>query len=355
MSGVQIATSSSQLTYAIQGYNGINLTNWTTSAASVIAAGSGVEVAGAFFRFSSDDTNDATSFSAIATNATAYLQLVPSGTAGSQIVTSSWASTAPTFRADLGGWYASAASSTRYVAGCVKTGATSYELKFIITPRANLRHEQAESFASGITVTGASVLGGDVTVTGNTVISGTATVGGVIISGAKVTATALTVTASVSASSIIATTATLSGALTAASVTATAATISGTATIGAVSINGFSYSDISGIDARGSTTSSTASTICSVIEGAGGSYNHMTWLICATPSGNNSVSTHHVAIVVAYAQDTTTSALVIDLTTVATSLISTTETNSLGIRTRNVLVKALVNGEATNYLAIPLK
>jgi hypothetical protein len=135
MSGTQVATSSSQLTYAIQGYNGINLTNWATSAASVIAAGSGVEVAGAFFRYSGDDTNDATSFSAIATNATAYLQLEPSGTVGSQIVTSSWTSTAPVWRESLNGWYFSAASNIRYVAGCVKTGATSYENKFIITPR----------------------------------------------------------------------------------------------------------------------------------------------------------------------------------------------------------------------------
>jgi hypothetical protein len=135
MSGTQVATSSSQLTYAIQGYNGINLTNWATSAASVIAAGSGVEVAGAFFRYSGDDTNDATSFSAIATNATAYLQLVPAGTVPSQIVTSSWTSTAPVFREDLNGWYASAASATRYVAGCVKTGATSYEYKFIVEDR----------------------------------------------------------------------------------------------------------------------------------------------------------------------------------------------------------------------------
>lgn len=135
MSGTQVATSSSQLTYAIQGYNGINLTNWATSAASVIAAGSGVEVAGAFFRYSGDDTNDATSFSAIATNATAYLQLEPSGTVGSQIVTSSWTSTAPVWRESLNGWYFSAASNIRYVAGCVKTGATSYEYKFIMEDR----------------------------------------------------------------------------------------------------------------------------------------------------------------------------------------------------------------------------
>lgn len=141
------------VTYQGYGHNAVELTNWSTSAASVIAAGSVVEVAAALFAYSGNDTNDATSFSAIATNATAYLQLVPSGTVGSQIVTSSWTSTAPVYRDDLHGWYASAASSTRYVGGCVKTGATSYELKFIITPRSNIRHEQAESFTNLTTTT----------------------------------------------------------------------------------------------------------------------------------------------------------------------------------------------------------
>lgn len=138
MSGVQIATSTSELQYAIQGYNGISLTNWTVSSASVIAAGSGVEVAGAFFRFSVDDTNDATSFSAITTGATAYLVLTPSGTAGSQIVTSSWTSTAPVWRMDFNGWYQTAASAIRAVAGVVKTGAASYESKFILQDRGTL-------------------------------------------------------------------------------------------------------------------------------------------------------------------------------------------------------------------------
>jgi len=142
MSGSQVATSSSELQYAIYGFNAISLTNWTTSAASVIAAGSQVEVAGAFFTYSGNDTNDATSFSAITTGATAYLQLVPSGTAGSQIVTSSWTSTAPTWRTDKNGWYASAGSNIRAVAGCVKTGASSYERKFIQGDRGALRNIQ---------------------------------------------------------------------------------------------------------------------------------------------------------------------------------------------------------------------
>jgi hypothetical protein len=146
MSGSQVATSSSELQYAIYGFNAISLTNWTTSAASVIAAGSQVEVAGAFFTFSGNDTNDATSFSSITTGQTAYLQLVPSGTAGSQIVTSSWTSTAPTYRTDRFGYYASAASATRYVAGCIKTGATSYEYKFLLQNLGNTQINQDIAF-----------------------------------------------------------------------------------------------------------------------------------------------------------------------------------------------------------------
>jgi hypothetical protein len=212
MSGTQVATSSSQLTYAIQGYNGINLTNWSVSSASVIAAGSGVEVAGAFFYYSGDDTNDATSFSAITTNATAYLQLVPSGTVGSQIVTSSWTATAPTWVEAKNGWYASAASATRYVAGCVKTGTTSYELKFIITPRANIRHEQAESFTN-LTATTMTVTG---TFTAASVVTGTMTASSVV-------------TTTITAASIIGTAASISGAITAGS-----AIITGTASVAGV-------------------------------------------------------------------------------------------------------------------------
>jgi hypothetical protein len=177
MSGTQVATSSSQLTYAIQGYNGINLTNWTTSAASVIAAGSGVEVAGAFFRYSSDDTNDATSFSAIATNATAYLQLEPSGTVGSQIVTSSWTATAPTWVEAKNGWYASAASATRYVAGCVKTGTTSYENKFIITPRLGNITVSSLTVSDAVTVSGAIAVSGGITENSRTIKRKTVDIG----------------------------------------------------------------------------------------------------------------------------------------------------------------------------------
>jgi hypothetical protein len=138
MGGIQIPLSSNMVTYQGLGHNAVELTNWSASAAGVIAAGSNVEVAGALFNFSSDDTNDTSSFSAITTGATAYLQLVATGTVGSQIVTSSWTSTVPSYRADFHGWYASAASADRVVAGCVKTGTTSYEYKFIMEDRGTL-------------------------------------------------------------------------------------------------------------------------------------------------------------------------------------------------------------------------
>ena len=102
----------------------LSLTEYNTSAAAAIAAGSVAEVAGAFFTFASDETP--TGWSSIATATTAYIALTASGTAGSQIVDTNYTSTAPTWRDDLQGWYASAASSVRIVASVYKAEATRY-------------------------------------------------------------------------------------------------------------------------------------------------------------------------------------------------------------------------------------
>ena len=51
MSGTQISTSLT-IVNSLLGYQGISLTNFTTSAQSLISAGSKVELGGAFFHFS---------------------------------------------------------------------------------------------------------------------------------------------------------------------------------------------------------------------------------------------------------------------------------------------------------------
>lgn len=130
MAGSQISTSVSIIDN-LKGYMALSLTEYNTSAAAAIAAGSVVEIAGAFFTFAGDETPNASSWTAIATGSTAYLALTASGTAGSQIVNAEYTATAPTWRDDLQGWYASAASSVRVIGSVYKAESTSYYPKYV--------------------------------------------------------------------------------------------------------------------------------------------------------------------------------------------------------------------------------
>jgi hypothetical protein len=131
MPGAQIPTSVTRLE-SMLGYQAVSLTNFDSSALSAIAAGSKVEIAGAFFTFNSNETINATSWTAITTGNTAYIALTPAGTAGSQTVTASYTATAPVWSTSKQGWYASAGSSTRIVAGLYKAEATSAKYKHMM-------------------------------------------------------------------------------------------------------------------------------------------------------------------------------------------------------------------------------
>lgn len=128
MAGSQIPTSVTIIA-SLKGYQAISLNNYSTSAAASIAAGSVVEIAGAFFTFVADETPDASTWTSLATGATGYIALTPSGTAGSQIVSVTYTATAPTWRDDFQGWYASAASTTRVIGTVYKTDTPSYNNK----------------------------------------------------------------------------------------------------------------------------------------------------------------------------------------------------------------------------------
>ncbi len=130
MSATQIIDSITALGGQRLGFQAISLSEMTTSAATVILAGSKCEVAGALFGFVSDTTPNASSWTAIATANTAYLTAVPSGTAGSQILSLDWTATAPEWHTARQGWYTSAGSIIRHIGGCTKGGATSYDYKF---------------------------------------------------------------------------------------------------------------------------------------------------------------------------------------------------------------------------------
>lgn len=169
MAGSQISTSVSIIDN-LKGFQSVSLTEYNTSAAAAIAAGSVVEIAGAFFTFASDETINASSWTAITTGTTAYITLTASGTAGSQIVVAAYTSTAPTWRDDLQGWYASAASSVRIVASVYKAESTSYYPKFImpIAQEGSQRSINANtaSISSSFAVGGVATFSSSITVTG---------------------------------------------------------------------------------------------------------------------------------------------------------------------------------------------
>jgi hypothetical protein len=129
--GTQIATGITIIN-SLLGFQAISLSAMDTSSAPSIMAGSKVEIASAFFTFTSDDDPQASTWASITTGGTAYITLTPSGTAGSQIITAKWSGNAPVWSNSKQGWYASAASSIRYVAGCLKYASVSYHQKFIL-------------------------------------------------------------------------------------------------------------------------------------------------------------------------------------------------------------------------------
>jgi microcystin-dependent protein len=133
----QIVSGIGKIDTAFSGNIGISLTNFTASAASNIAAGSYVVIDNAYFLADADVVPNASSWTAITTATTAYLALVASGSAGSQILTASWVSTPPVWDTTKQYWSATAPSQIRVVASAYKVGATSYSNKRILNNSQN--------------------------------------------------------------------------------------------------------------------------------------------------------------------------------------------------------------------------
>lgn len=136
MAGSQITTSVTIID-SLYGFQGVSLTALDTASVPSIAAGSKVEIAGAFFTFNADETINVTSWSTIATGSTGYIALTPAGTAGSQTVTASWVSTAPEWSTAKQGYYVTAGSNVRVIGGCIKAGVvgSEYPNKFLLSQR----------------------------------------------------------------------------------------------------------------------------------------------------------------------------------------------------------------------------
>ena len=148
MAGSQISTSVTILN-SLHGFMALSITEYATSAAAAIAAGSVVEIAGAFFTFAGDEAINASSWTSIVTGTTAYITLTASGTAGSQIVDAAYTSTAPAWRDDFQGWYASAASSVRVIGTVYKSESSSYTKKLLYSPPQDSKLQASEIIISG--------------------------------------------------------------------------------------------------------------------------------------------------------------------------------------------------------------
>lgn len=147
MAGLQIPSGITMLN-SLKGFQGISLNEYNTSAAASIAAGSVVEIAGAFFTFVADENINAASWTAIVTGTTAYITLTPSGSAPTQIVDVAYTAAAPVWRDDFQGWYATAASNIRVIGSVYKAEAANYANKKILSNEQNDRPKSIEVYIS---------------------------------------------------------------------------------------------------------------------------------------------------------------------------------------------------------------
>lgn len=168
----QIATAVTIIS-SLNGWQAVSLTNMATSAQSLIASGSKVEIGGAFFGATENITPNASSWTVVGTGSVAYITVTPSGSAGSQVLSAAYTSTAPTWRTDYQGWYASAGSLVRYIGGVTKTSATQYDDAF------TLEAAQVRKSFNGMTLVASTFVGA---VTGN--VTGNVT-GGIVEGGSS--------------------------------------------------------------------------------------------------------------------------------------------------------------------------
>lgn len=113
MAGSQISTSVTIIN-SLLGFQAMSID--TSATGLTVFAGSKVEVAGAFFTFSTDSFIYGSAFSAITSGGTAYLSLTPSGTAGNQILTLGASADTPVWSNSKQGYYLSTGSNIRLIA-----------------------------------------------------------------------------------------------------------------------------------------------------------------------------------------------------------------------------------------------
>lgn len=135
MGATQVATGITAIETQRRGYQAVSLDSMDTSSVPTVLAGSTLEVASALFVWSTDETPNASSWTAISTSSTVYIQCTPSGSAGSQILTTSYTASIPTYVASKSAWYTSTGSSIRVISQLYKGGTSSYQGKVILRPQ----------------------------------------------------------------------------------------------------------------------------------------------------------------------------------------------------------------------------
>jgi hypothetical protein len=87
------------------GFHAVSLTEWATTTAPKIAAGSKIEVNGAIYKFDADET-----ITGSPSNGTVYIKLIPSGDS----ITAQFTNTAPIWDDEKQGWYSSTPGEGNY-------------------------------------------------------------------------------------------------------------------------------------------------------------------------------------------------------------------------------------------------
>lgn len=138
--GIQVTVSASQIDKERLGYCAISLTNFTDTAEPSIAAGSKVEIGGALYEFTADETG--TGFAGIGASNNVYLLLTPAGAS----VSWSYTTTAPTWDTAKQGFYT---GSNRVVAGLYKDAGSNYTSKYIMPANIGTVKKNLIVFTSG--------------------------------------------------------------------------------------------------------------------------------------------------------------------------------------------------------------
>ena len=135
-----------------KGYMAVSLTNYDTTDASSIASGSVMELAGSFYTFS--ETAISLAAGTPSASQAVYFTVVPA--AGGTTCTVVMEGTAPTWVDSKQGWYASAASLTRYIGTCDIGTAGVYYNKNIYSGRYGERPKKIETKIKEDATTGLS-------------------------------------------------------------------------------------------------------------------------------------------------------------------------------------------------------